>query len=78
MYSFWKSAKATMFYITDYITKNDEKVYQIMTLFSKAVAEMPHIASDTPVECAKQLIHQCISALLRKQEIHVQQAVHYM
>ncbi|KAF8290395.1 hypothetical protein DL93DRAFT_2041769, partial [Clavulina sp. PMI_390] len=27
-----KSAKAAMFYISDYITKNDEKIYQILTL----------------------------------------------
>ena len=58
-----KSAKAAMFYISDYITKNDEKMFQIMTLFSKAVAEMPDIATETAGEHAKCLIHWCISAL---------------
>lgn len=66
-----KSAKAAMFYISDYITKSDEKMYQIMTLFSKAVASMPDNASESPADRAKRLIHRCISALLRKQEIYV-------
>jgi hypothetical protein len=74
-----KSAKAAMFYISDYIMKkNDEKMYQVMTLFSKAVAAMPVDSNDDPSIRAKCLLHRCISALLRKQEIHAQQAVCYM
>jgi len=40
-----KSAKAAMFYITDYITKNDEKLHQVLALLSQAVAATP-IATD--------------------------------
>ncbi|KAF8191899.1 hypothetical protein K438DRAFT_1590515, partial [Mycena galopus ATCC 62051] len=32
-----KAAKAAMFYITNYITKFDEKTYHILSLLSQAV-----------------------------------------
>jgi len=41
-----KSAKAAMFYISDYITKNDEKMHQVLTMLSKAVAAVPSPESE--------------------------------
>jgi hypothetical protein len=48
-----KSVKAAMFYISDYITTNDEKMYQVMTLFSKAMAEMLTKSDKSLLERAK-------------------------
>ena len=42
-----KSVKAAMFYITDYITKNDEKLHhQVLALLSSAVAATPTATED--------------------------------
>src|SRR5260370_27203276 len=73
-----KSAKAAMFYISDYITKSDKKLYQIFTLFSKAIAQMLTDSTDSKLDQAKQVLHHCLSALLKKQEIHAPQAICYI
>ncbi|PPQ75766.1 hypothetical protein CVT24_002642 [Panaeolus cyanescens] len=74
-----KSAKAAMFYITDYITKMDMKTYQTLTLLSKAVARMPETTNNiNPMEAAKTLLHKCLSQFTRQQQIHAQQAARYL
>jgi hypothetical protein len=74
-----KSAKAAMFYISDYITKNDEKMSQVLTMLSSAVAATPpkgHEKAET--EHARTLLHKCLAARIRAQNIHAQQAVRYL
>ncbi len=51
-----KSEKAAMFYISDYITKSDEKLYQIFTLFSKTIAQMLTDSTDSKLDQAKQVL----------------------
>ncbi|KAF8235194.1 hypothetical protein L208DRAFT_1258505, partial [Tricholoma matsutake] len=70
-----KAGKAAMFYITDYITKNDLKSYEVLSLLSKAVlhaAESNHEKSTK--EQAKNLLHKCLSQFNKQQQIHAQQA----
>ena len=56
-----KSAKAAMFYITDYITKMDYKTYEMLSLLSHAVSCMPNTSNSSPTEVAKTLLHKCLS-----------------
>ncbi|KAF8901495.1 hypothetical protein CPB84DRAFT_1679739, partial [Gymnopilus junonius] len=56
-----KSAKAAMFYITEYITKMDFNTYQYLTLLSRAVAAVPEIPESSTKEAAKTLLHKCLS-----------------
>lgn len=73
-----KSAKAAMFYISDYITKMGLKTYEMLTLLSRAVARMPSNDSGSTVDSAKLLLHKCLSQFNRQQQIHAQQAVRYV
>jgi hypothetical protein len=59
-----KSAKVAMMYITDYISKDNGEMHQILSLFSHAVAAGAQaLDSDAKVE-ACQLIHHCIAAMI--------------
>jgi hypothetical protein len=74
-----KSAKAAMFYISDYITKNDEKMWQLLSTFSRLVAANPRTDANTSdKENACRLLHQCLASVIREQKIHGQQAAHYL
>src|SRR5258708_10669346 len=74
-----KSAKAAMFYITDYITNNDEKLHQVLALLSCAVAATPTATEDmTSKDHARLLILKCLTAMMRNQRIHSQQAARYL
>lgn len=74
-----KSAKAAMFYISDYITKMDSKTYEMLSLLSRAVSRIPasHI-EDSPSARARTLLHKCLSQFTRQQQIHAQQAARYI
>ena len=67
-----------MFYISDYITKSDEKMYQVLSLFSKAVASVPNASEKRATSQARILLQKCLASLTRKQDIHAQQAVRYL
>jgi len=74
-----KSAKAAMFYITDYITKNDEKLHQVLSMFSTAVASHDGTGQRSESNLnARQVLHRCLAAVLREQKIHGQQAARYL
>ncbi len=74
-----KSAKAAMFYITDYITKSDEKTHQVLALLSQAVAVAPPLTDDiSPKQHACTLLLRCLTAMIRNQKIHGQQAARYL
>ncbi|KAK6997321.1 hypothetical protein R3P38DRAFT_2563635, partial [Favolaschia claudopus] len=69
-----------MFYISDYITKFDEKTYHVLSLLSQAVvANANNSGSDSgPLTATKSLLHKCLSQLTRQQQIHAQQATWYI
>lgn len=73
-----KAAKAAMFYITDYITKMDVKTYQVLTLLSRAVGQLPFQENSSSSEQAKKLLHKCLAQFTKQQQIHAQQAAHYL
>lgn len=74
-----KSAKAAMFYISDYITKMGIKTYEMLSLLSRAVARLPSTNHQMPaVDSAKALLHKCLSQFNRQQQIHAQQAARYI
>ena len=73
-----KAAKAAMFYITDYITKMDVKTYQVLTLLSRAVAQLPFQENSSSSEQAKKLLHKCLAQFTKQQQIHAQQAARYL
>lgn len=73
-----KSAKAAMFYITDYITKMSLKTSQILSLMCDAVMQSPKCEDATEVEKAKALLHKCLTQFSRKQQINAQQAARYL
>ena len=73
-----KSAKAAMFYITDYITKMDCKTHEMLSLLSRAVSHMPDTSNSSPTNAAKILLHKCLSQFTRQQQIHAQQAARYL
>ena len=73
-----KAAKAASFYITDYITKMGPTTYQMLSLLSKAVSNMPQTDDCSNASKAKILLHKCLSQFTRQQQIHAQQAAHYI
>ena len=75
-----KSAKAAMFYISDYITKMGVKTYEMLSLLSRTVARLPSDPNEnsSTVQSAKILLHKCLSQFNRQQQIHAQQAARYI
>jgi hypothetical protein len=73
-----KAAKASSFYITDYITKMGPKTYETLSLLSKAVSNMPELKDHSATANAKILLHKCLSQFTRQQQIHGQQAARYI
>ncbi|KAI6042233.1 hypothetical protein EDC04DRAFT_2511987, partial [Pisolithus marmoratus] len=71
-----KSAKAAMFYISDYITKMGVKMYEMLSLLLHAVSQLPSESTSTS-QSAKTLLHKCLSQFNRQQQIHAQQAACY-
>ena len=79
-----KSAKAAVFYITDYITKMDLKTYEVLSLMSKAVltgftggrpTNEPNLSAS---QACKILIQRCLSQFNRSRQLHAQQAARYL
>jgi hypothetical protein len=73
-----RAAKAASFYITDYITKMGPTTYQMLSLLSKAVSNMPQTDDCSNASKAKILLHKCLSQFTCQQQIHPQQAAHYI
>jgi hypothetical protein len=73
-----KAAKASSFYITDYITKMGPKTYEMLSLLSKAVSNMPELKDHSATANAKILLHKCLSQFTRQQQIHGQKAARYI
>ena len=75
-----KATKAAMFYITDYITKSDLKTHEMLSLLSRAVANLGISSDDreSALTRSKRLLHKCLSQFTRQQQIHAQQAARYL
>ena len=69
-----------MFYITNYITKGDLNTHEMMSLLSRAVANLGDSPNqnDSPLVRSKRLLHKCLSQFTRQQQIHAQQAARYL
>lgn len=73
-----KSAKAAIFYITDYITKMSLRTSQMLSLMCRAVMAAPRKEDTSDRDHAKTLLHKCLAQFGRKQQIHGQQAARYI
>jgi hypothetical protein len=73
-----KAAKAAMFYISDYITKMNVRTYEMLSLMSRALSNMPDIANSSTKDHAKILLHKCLAQFCHQQQIHAQQSAHYL
>ena len=75
-----KAAKAAMFYITNYITKGDLKMHDMLSLLSRAVANLSDSSSESesPLVCSKRLLHKCLSQFTCQQQIHAQQVARHL
>jgi Helitron helicase-like domain at N-terminus/PIF1-like helicase len=73
-----KSARASMFYITNYITKDDLHSHHILSMMSSTIAHMKEDENASPIDRAKARLQRWVSSLARLQEIHAQQAVLYI
>ena len=57
-----KGAKAAMIYITDHITKMDVKIYEMLSLLSRAVSKMPEPSDNDSVKNrGKLLLQKCLT-----------------
>ena len=56
----------------------ESKTYQLLSLLSCAVLHTKEVASSSPMESTKTLLHQCLSQFMKQQHIHAQQAARYI
>jgi Helitron helicase-like domain at N-terminus/AAA domain len=73
-----KSAKAAMFYITNYITKDELHSHNMLSMMSQTIAHMKEDDNASPVDRAKARLQRWLSQLARWQEVHAQLAVLYI
>ena len=74
------SAKAVIFYITDYITKSQLQAhvaYAALELAYKKLGEL-NTSEDSVTQQAKKLLQKCVYALISHQELSAQQVVSYL
>lgn len=74
------SAKAMIYYITDYITKSQLKSYVAYAALQMAVKKWEGIdsADNDPTIRSKRLLQKCAYALVSHQEMSAQQVVSYL
>ncbi|PVF91941.1 hypothetical protein CPB86DRAFT_718449, partial [Serendipita vermifera] len=70
-----KSAKAAMFYITNYILKDPILLHQILSMMSESVSKLQEDPNQPEVVLVKARLHKWFSQLARFQEVNSQQAV---
>ncbi|KAJ7513269.1 hypothetical protein B0H11DRAFT_1649376, partial [Mycena galericulata] len=74
------SAKAILYYITDYITKSQWKTHVAFSMLELAVKKLgefnPH--EDDMTTRAKKLLQKCAYAMLSQQELSAQQVASYL
>lgn len=76
-----QSAKAVLYYITDYITKSQLKAhvaYAALELAAKRMEGLSHDSEDNDVQKAKILLQKCAYAIVNHQELSGQQVASYL
>lgn len=77
-----QSAKAVLYYITDYITKSQLKAHTAYSALKTAVLKLRSEQNDTDPEDygykAKQLLIKCANSLISKQELSAPQVSSYL
>jgi len=56
----------------------DVKTYEMLSLMSRAVANMPSDSESPPRQHARLLLHKCLAQFSCQQQIHAQQAARYL
>ncbi|KAJ3741637.1 hypothetical protein EV360DRAFT_21088, partial [Lentinula raphanica] len=74
------SAKAVMYYITDYITKSQLKAHVAYAALELAVKRLePTLEEDDPLTIkAKKLLQRCAYSMISQQELSAQQVASYL
>ncbi|KAJ3967155.1 hypothetical protein EV361DRAFT_1010152, partial [Lentinula raphanica] len=74
------SAKAVMYYITDYITKSQLKAHVAYAALELAVKRLePSVEEDDPLTVkAKKLLQRCAYSMISQQELSAQQVASYL
>jgi hypothetical protein len=67
-----------MFYITDYITRMEQKTYQTLSLPPKAVTNAAIAEESAPIAATETILHKCLTQFAREASTHAQQAAHYL
>ena len=75
-----KSAKAMIYYVTDYITKSQLKTHIAYAALQVAVHKCEQLDDDSKdyVHSSKRLLQKCAYALVSHQELSAQQVVSYL
>jgi hypothetical protein len=73
-----KAAKAASQYISDYITKMDQKTDQAVSVMSQALAQVTEDDETSPVASAKRLLNKCATQFLRQNTTHSQECACYL
>ncbi|KAJ7465544.1 hypothetical protein FB451DRAFT_1041425, partial [Mycena latifolia] len=74
------SAKAILYYITDYITKTQLKTHVVFSMLELAVRKLGEFnpLEDDLTTCAKKMLQKCAYAMLSQQELSGQQVASYL
>ncbi|KAK0436842.1 uncharacterized protein EV420DRAFT_1623478 [Desarmillaria tabescens] len=74
------SAKAILYYITDYITKSQLKLHVAYTALELSIKKLGEYnpEENEMTTCAKRLLQRCSYAMISHQELSVQQVVSYL
>lgn len=75
-----RSAKAVLYYITDYVTKTQLKAHVAFSALELATRKLGEFDSSTedPIGHAKRLLQKCAYALISHQELSAQQVMSYL
>jgi hypothetical protein len=73
-----RSAKAAMIYITKYITKDDEQMHEVLSLFSKSLAAKGELDENDRLMKTRVYLQSCLAAQIRNRKVHAQQAIRYL
>ena len=75
-----KSAKAMIYYVTDYITKSQLKTHIAYAALQVAMHKCEQLGDDSKdyVHSSKRLLQKCAYALVSHQELSAQQVVSYI
>src|SRR6266852_2756057 len=67
-----------MIYITKYITKDDEQMHEVLSLFSKSLAAKGELDENDHLMKTRVYLQSCLAAQIRNHKVHAQQAIRYL